>query len=108
DTLRVMEESIVGTGAGAWREVTVRDPAGRESIIRWRYRIGGRTFVRPLASQLWYGMTSFTTQPLSSLLALRALCEPGCQDARGRLEAAASRLQPILHITEARQGRSST
>ncbi len=108
DTVRVIQESIIGSGADAWREARVKDRAGRESIVRWRYTIGERTFVNPLASQLWYGMSSFASRPLSSLFALRAFCEPGCQDARARLDAAAPRLEPVLRMTPPHQKEPST
>jgi EpsI family protein len=108
DGLRVMEERTVATSAGMWREARVTDPAGRDSIIRWHYQIGGRTFATPLASQLWYGLTSVASQPLSSLFAVRTLCAPDCRDARARLEASALRLQPTLHTTPAQRRESST
>jgi len=103
DTLRLLDERIVNTRAGAWREATVMDASGEQSIIWSQYRIGERAFVRPHASQLWYGITALASQPVSSLLALRTVCESGCEPARTRLEAAASSLLPTLRLKTAQQ-----
>lgn len=85
-----VSERIVRTAAGDWREETAIDSAGSKAVIWSRYRIGGRTFVRPIVAQLAYGAMGLRSQPLSSLLALRAVCARNCAAARARLAAAAS------------------
>jgi exosortase len=85
-----LSERIVQTSAGEWREETAVDGTGSTSVIWSRYRIGSRAFVRPVVSQLAYGIMDLRGQPLSSLVALRAVCAGDCGAARARLAAAAS------------------
>jgi exosortase len=85
-----LSERIVRTSAGKWREDTDVDAAGSRSVIWSRYRIGTRSFVHPVLSQLAYGVMDIFGQPLSSLVALRAVCAGNCDAARARLAAAAS------------------
>ena len=82
--------------AGPWREMLVLDSSGTQWLIWSRYRIGSRNFVRPRLSQLWYGIAALAGDPVSSLSAMRAHCEPSCDAARERL-AAASSLLPSVH-----------
>jgi EpsI family protein len=84
--------TVVGRGVEtldrqAYREWEVTDRLGRHSLIWSVYDIGGRTFVTPLYSQLWYGTHSFGRPPYSALFAFRAGCEPTCEAARGTLVA---------------------
>ena len=83
--LRVRGEALVSSPQGSFRETEAADPTDRHSLIWSRYRIGGSAFVRPLASQLWYGLNATVSSPLSTLLALRAECRGDCEDARRRL-----------------------
>lgn len=96
--LRPQGERVVGTPAGSWRETEVVDSAGSRSLIWWRYRIGGRVFVRARLAQLWYGLTAIASRPVSSLTALRVVCRPDCAEAHGRLSAAAAELEPTVRM----------
>jgi EpsI family protein len=66
-------------------EVIASDAKGRRFVIWWVYDIGGRKFVTPLFSQLWYGLRSLEGSPYSTLLAYRMACVPSCSAARERL-----------------------
>lgn len=101
-TVRVLSERIVRRSAGDWRENTVRDGEGVESVIWSRYRIGRHAFVHPVLSQFAYGVMDLGGQPLSSLIALRSVCEPGCNAARRRLDAAA-RLEPRVMLAPSKE-----
>lgn len=68
-----------------FREVVAVDGNGHRSLIWSIYDIGGRTFVTPLYSQLWYGVRSFHDAPYSALFALRTACESSCEQARATL-----------------------
>ena len=91
-------QGIAHASTGLWRETVAIDPAGARSLIWWRYRIGGRDFIEPRLSQLWYGLEALTgSPPVSSLMALRASCSSDCAAARAQLAAAAAaRLEPAL------------
>ena len=85
--LRYRGEQPVTSAHGMFRETEVADPIGDRSLIWWRYEIGGRVFVVPLASQLWYGMNALVSNPLSAVVALRAECRADCAEARATLQA---------------------
>lgn len=90
-------QRTVDSPAGHWREAVAITPDGGRSLIWWRYRIGSRVFVRPRLSQLWYGLAALAGMPpVSSLTALRAVCDADCTVAREQLAAAAGPLQPML------------
>jgi len=82
--LKVRYEEVVDTASGAFRETEVADRSGARSLIWWRYEIAGRDFVKPLASQLWYGIKAIVSNPPATLIAYRAACAAGgdCEDAR--------------------------
>jgi hypothetical protein len=65
----------------------VFDRSGATSLIWSRYLIAGRTFLIPLASQLWYGIQATVSRPQAALLALRADCGNDCDHARQLLQA---------------------
>ncbi len=94
--LKPLGARIVRTATGRWRQLTVRDATGTRSIIWSRDAIGARHFVDARLSQLWYGIAAFTTRPVSSLTALRAICRPDCAAARARLNVAAAELVPTV------------
>ena len=75
---------VQGNGRSYW-ELIVADPHGGKSVVWAFYDIGGRGFVTPLFSQLWYGVRSLATPPYSTLLAFRAQCAPSCEAARATL-----------------------
>jgi len=66
-------------------EVIASDAKGQRFVIWWVYDIGGRKFVTPLLSQLWYGLRSLEGIPYSTLFAYRTACVPSCSAARERL-----------------------
>ncbi len=88
--LGVIDERVVHSASGPWQELLVTDASGAKSIIWSHYHIGLHIFVRPLASQLWYGLTALAAQPLSSLDALRVPCMDDCEGARARAATFAS------------------
>ena len=85
--LKVRSEEVIDTANGAFRETGVVDRSGARSLIWSRYEIAGRTFVKPLASQLWYGINATVSNPPAALVACRAACAAGgdCEEARGVL-----------------------
>ena len=80
--LRSRGEQLVATPQGKFHETIAADPTDAHSLLWWRYDIGGRHFVRPLASQLWYGTNAVVWNPPAALLAFRAECRGDCEDAR--------------------------
>ena len=95
--LTLIGTRIVTSASGAWEEMTVADRSGQRSLIWSRETIGARHFVDARLSQLWYGIAAFTTRPVSSLAALRAICHPDCAAARARLKNASAKLAPVVH-----------
>ena len=95
--LTLISTRIVTSASGAWEEMTVADRSGQRSLIWSRETIGARHFVDARLSQLWYGIAAFTTRPVSSLAALRAICHPDCAAARARLKNASAKLAPVVH-----------
>jgi hypothetical protein len=85
--LRYRGEQSATSAHGTFQETEVADPIGDRSLIWWRYEIGGRVFLVPLASQLWYGMNALFGNPLSTVVALRAECRGDCAEARAALQA---------------------
>lgn len=96
--LRSVQEGIIDSAAGPWREDTVVDASGQRSIIWSRYHVGVHAFVHPELAQLWYGVAAVASPALSSLTALRALCGTDCTAARQQLASAAAQLQPELRF----------
>lgn len=84
--LHANAERIVDSARGPFHETEAIDPSGAHSLIWWRYDIGGRIFVRPHASQLWYGLNAIVWNPCSALLALRVECRGHCEAARPVLQ----------------------
>ena len=82
--LKVRSEEVIDTATGAFRETEVVDRSGARSLIWSRYEIAGRGFVKPLASQLWYGIKAIVSNPPATWIAYRAPCAAGgdCEDAR--------------------------
>ena len=102
DGLRVLGGRIVDTPEGAWRERTIVNPDGDRSLLWSQVRIGNRRFTWPRLAQLWYGVAAFGSEPLSTLVAMRAACEPDCRAAAARLAGAAGALPLTLRPTAAR------
>ena len=95
--LTLLGTRIVHSPSGSWQEMTVSDRSGQRSLIWSRETIGTHRFVDPRLSQLWYGIAAFTTRPVSSLTALRAICHADCAAARARLNHASAELAPVVH-----------
>lgn len=72
-------------GARPHFEFVANDATERRFIVWSVYDIGGRRFVTPLFSQLWYGVSSLGRPPYSVQFAYRTICEPSCDAARARL-----------------------
>ncbi|HVW69862.1 MAG TPA: EpsI family protein [Steroidobacteraceae bacterium] len=85
DALTVLEDRMVAAHDIPYREALITDPQGHRWVIWSVYDIGGRQFVVPLFSQLWYGVSSLTGTPYSALFAFRASCVPTCDAARAVL-----------------------
>jgi EpsI family protein len=66
-------------------EFVANDATGRRFLVWSVYDIGGRRFVTPLFSQLWYGVHALGRPPYSVQFAYRTVCEPSCDAARERL-----------------------
>ena len=94
--MRQQSLSVVDSPVGRWQETVALDSDGSRSLIWTRYRIGNRVFAEPRLSQLWYGFAAIVKPPVSSLTALRTLCQPDCSAARKRLSDATPWLQPAL------------
>jgi EpsI family protein len=85
DALSESSSSTVTVDGLSFIETVVVDAQGRRSLIWSRYEIGGRRFVVPLSSQLWYGISSLAGAPQSLLVATRTICEGDCETARAAL-----------------------
>ncbi|MBS0581189.1 MAG: exosortase-associated EpsI family protein [Proteobacteria bacterium] len=83
-------EGIAEAGADRFIETVAADPEGARSLIWSRYRIGSRPFVRPLASQLWYGLRASLGHVPSTLVAARVECVQDCATARQLLRSMAA------------------
>jgi EpsI family protein len=80
---------------GSYVELMGSDAQGRRWLVWSVYDIGGREFVSPLMSQLWYGVRSLGGAPYSVQFAFRTACEPGsCESARSVLTSFAREMGP--------------
>ena len=99
--LAPVAHQIIRGASGPWRELELAGPGGGRSLLWAQYRIGERRFASGRRSQLWYGLASFASEPVSALIALRTECESDCALARARLAAAAVNLVPAVQIERA-------
>jgi EpsI family protein len=100
DLMAVGDVTIV-RGAQPHFEFVAND-ATRHSFIIWSvYDIGGRRFVTPLFSQLWYGLHSLGRAPYSVQFAYRTVCQPSCDEARARLARFEQGVAGAITITRA-------
>ena len=83
--LNTVAEDKVTLGQESYIESVVADEEGRRSLVWSVYDIGGREFVTPLLSQLWYGVRSLGGPPYSILFAFRTPCTSSCDTARDTL-----------------------
>lgn len=84
-SLRTVADDTVTQGQPSYIETRAVDEHGGEALIWSEYDIGGRTFVTPFLSQIWYGVSSLRGSPYSVLFAFKAQCAPSCDVARTRL-----------------------
>jgi exosortase A len=91
--IEAMEAEWRGTGASS-------------ALIWWTYRIGSRDFTSGLRAQLWYGLASLWSDPVSAIVALRSECRPDCAQARLVLQDFAAVALPELLATAGRTGES--
>jgi hypothetical protein len=87
-------------------ELTAKDADGGRSLVWSVYDIGGREFVTPLWSQLWYGMRSLGGAPYSVQFAFRTACEGSCESARATLGSFVRTMGPALLTSVGRGARS--
>ncbi|MGH8185055.1 MAG: exosortase C-terminal domain/associated protein EpsI, partial [Steroidobacteraceae bacterium] len=67
------------------KELAVSEPDSRRSLVWYQYRIGSRSFARDITAQLYYGVASLVSSPVSRIIAMRAECVPDCAQARAAL-----------------------
>lgn len=88
--LRFRGERIIESAGARLIETEAVDPDGVRSLIWSRYEIGARPFVRPLASQVWYGLRATIGHVRSGLAAARVDCGDDCARARELLDSLAA------------------
>ncbi|MGE3906711.1 MAG: exosortase A [Reyranellaceae bacterium] len=98
---------IAATGPGiSAMEAHWRSTGGSDAVIWWTYRIGSRDFTNGLRAQLWYGLASLWSDPVSAIVALRSECRPDCGQARQVLHDFAADALPGLLAAASRRGES--
>lgn len=78
-------EAKVTLGGHSYIELIAADPRGQRAVVWSLYDIGGREFVTPLMSQLWYGLRSLGGPPYSMMFAFKSACRSSCDAARTTL-----------------------
>jgi hypothetical protein len=79
-----------------YTETVTTDPKGRPLLLWSTYDIGGRRFVRPLLSRLWYGIASLGGAERPVLFAFWTSCNASCDAARRTLTDFAKTVGPQL------------
>ncbi|MGE0388377.1 MAG: exosortase A [Gammaproteobacteria bacterium] len=97
--------AAAGPGISAM-EAQWRSAGGSDALIWWTYRIGSRDFTSGLQAQLWYGLASLWSDPVSAIVALRSECRPDCGQARHVLQDFAADALPELLAAASRRGES--
>ncbi len=100
-------EGTVTLGTQSYVETVAADSKGHQTLIWSVYDIGGRTFVTPLLSQLWYGVRSLGGPPYSVLFAFRTACESSCDAARATLRSFVQTMGPDFFTAVNRTPRQS-
>lgn len=95
---------VASVPATAVVEAKWRSTGGSSALIWWAYRIGSRDFTDGLRAQLWYGLASLWSEPVSVVVALRAECRPDCDRARLSLQEFAVDALPDLLASASRTG----
>ena len=102
-------ESQVKLGTTSYTEIVSADPRGRRWLAWSVYDIGGRRFVTPLWSQLWYGLRSLAGPPYSMQFAFRAECSAAsCDAARASLQSFLKAMGPDCFASVGRTPQSPT
>jgi exosortase len=101
-------ETQVKLGSDSYIEIVSADPRGRRWLAWSVYDIGGREFVTPLWSQLWYGLRSLAGPPYSVQFAFRAECGVSCDGARVTLQSFLQTMGPDCFASVGRIPQSST
>ena len=104
--LRILSAQVIELEGQAYVEQLAVDGLGHRSVIWSIYNIGGRTFTRPLLSQLWYAVRSLNGSPYSVLFAFKAQCSPSCDAAQATLGAFVRGMGAELLATAAQASRS--
>ena len=77
-------------------ETVTADNKGQRILLWSAYDIGGRRFVTPLLSRLWYGIASFSSGARPMLIAFWTSCSTSCEDSHRTLTDFAKTLGPQL------------
>jgi EpsI family protein len=103
--LTTVAETTVTLDGKSYIETLTADERGRRSVVWSVYDIGGREFVTPLMSQLWYGVRSLGGPPYSVLFAFRTECADSCDSARATLRSFVQTMGPdfLASVTHAAQ-----
>ncbi len=89
-----IEPPLVDLPAG-FAQHALADQQGRHMLIWYSYYVGDRRFVSALKAQVYYGLKSLVSQPISGVIALRMSCEIDCANAAQTLK----RFAVETHIT---------
>jgi EpsI family protein len=84
-TFEPVAQNKVTLEGRSYVEVIAADDHDQRTLVWYVYDIGGREFVTPLFSQLWYGVRSLGGPPYSVLFAFRTACQSTCDAARTTL-----------------------
>ncbi len=98
----------ITVGGESYIELATVDEQGRRSLTWSVYDIGGRGFVTPLLSQLWYGVRSLGGPPYSVQFAFRTACDASCDAARATLRSFLQTMGPECFASVGRMPQSPT
>jgi EpsI family protein len=102
-------ENQVTLGGDSYIELVASDGRGQHWLVWSVYDIGGREFVSPLLSQLWYGVRSLGGPPYSVQFAFRTACSnASCDSARAVLSSFLRTMGPECLASIDRESRSTT
>lgn len=80
------EGSSAGGAVGVFIEIESAGRGAVRSLIWTRYEVGSRKFTSGLRAQMWYGVVSLFHPTPSRVMALRAVCDTDCAQARRDME----------------------
>jgi EpsI family protein len=106
--LAPMTETKVTLDDRSYIELVAGDMLGHRTLVWSVYDIGGRPFVTPLLSQLWYGLRSLGGAPYSVMFAFRAACTSNCDSARNTLKSFVRAMGADCFASVTREPRSSS